>query len=823
MELTQAYVRAFGNIENRTFNFQKGINTFLENNGEGKTTLANFLLARFYGFGARRNSQERERYLPYSKEDCGGSLEFTDQGKTYRIERHFGNTAKSDTVKFFCNGKEREIEDEPGAQFFGGLDRESFRKLVFLTPEDLTISSTESIDSKRGQYTDGTGQGNTFDDIKDKLVVFQRTFKPARNAQKSGKIAECRLKINEIEELQQNRDEKQEELDKDYADLDLLEQEIKDNRKKQDEAMKINASIEVYKSLSDKQKMVEEAKALVEKKKTGFPCGIPSEDELQDVEKAIATKDSITSFQDSSPLSDTEKAKYHQLKEKFADGIPSTEILEKVRKDVYDYLRRKNARPASLLSDEEEEILKRFSLHPINRDEAKNAYANYKEAKKEYEADSKNAPAGKKSLPASLIVFLALSLATLLAGIFLGLLLSKWCYLLLLPAVVFAVRGFLKKEKEGDQTIPNKEKEVFAKQTAVMKKILGIQGDDVEEAYGRLSSDYVRYASLLAKKEEEDRLHNEKKEALSNYQKSLSDFFSKYKLFSDDYESCLITLSNEVSTFDRLQNKAKDFEIKKQENKKAIQECTAKIDHFLEKYRLSSLTNLRQKIADYNTAISNWKSADRQLENYRSEKNISPTQKRDNLQPIDRNPLTEKRNELSDQKAERVRRIEENEDRINTWNEQIATLPDLKERYGKLSHKEERIKKTIEFLDQAEDKIKFRYIQPRKERFVHYSDRLEKIWGTKVSFDTSFNVSLIEKGNTVDYTHLSSGQRALVLLCYTLALLDNIFKEDRPFLIRDDLFMFLDEDHRKKAKDFLDEISKDRQIVYFTCHPSRMI
>ena len=152
MELTQAYVRAFGNIENRTFDFQKGINTFLENNGEGKTTLANFLLARFYGLGARRNSQERERYLPYSKEDCGGSLEFTDQGKTYRIERHFGNTAKSDTVKFFCNGKEREIEDEPGAQFFGGLDRESFRKLVFLTPEDLTISSTESIDSKRGQY-----------------------------------------------------------------------------------------------------------------------------------------------------------------------------------------------------------------------------------------------------------------------------------------------------------------------------------------------------------------------------------------------------------------------------------------------------------------------------------------------------------------------------------------------------------------------------------------------------------------------------------------------------------------------------------------------
>ena len=138
-----------------------------------------------------------------------------------------------------------------------------------------------------------------------------------------------------------------------------------------------------------------------------------------------------------------------------------------------------------------------------------------------------------------------------------------------------------------------------------------------------------------------------------------------------------------------------------------------------------------------------------------------------------------------------------------------------------MKEKEQRIGKTIDYLNKAEANIKNRYIKPRHDRFIHYSDRIEKTMGEKIRFNTDFDVSLDESGASQDYNHLSSGQTALVLLCYTLALNDSIFKEDKPFLIRDDLFRYLDEEHLKKARILRNEISKERQIIYFTCHSSR--
>ena len=70
--------------------------------------------------------------------------------------------------------------------------------------------------------------------------------------------------------------------------------------------------------------------------------------------------------------------------------------------------------------------------------------------------------------------------------------------------------------------------------------------------------------------------------------------------------------------------------------------------------------------------------------------------------------------------------------------------------------------------------------------------------------------------------YLSSGEMTLCALAYRLAITDNIFEgKEKPFLILDDIFADLDETHIHMAKKFMESLSQNEQILYFTCHPSR--
>ena len=48
------------------------------------------------------------------------------------------------------------------------------------------------------------------------------------------------------------------------------------------------------------------------------------------------------------------------------------------------------------------------------------------------------------------------------------------------------------------------------------------------------------------------------------------------------------------------------------------------------------------------------------------------------------------------------------------------------------------------------------------------------------------------------------------------------YKEEKPFLVMDDPFVNLDKEKMELAKGFLRAISKEYQVLYFTCHESRI-
>ena len=50
-----------------------------------------------------------------------------------------------------------------------------------------------------------------------------------------------------------------------------------------------------------------------------------------------------------------------------------------------------------------------------------------------------------------------------------------------------------------------------------------------------------------------------------------------------------------------------------------------------------------------------------------------------------------------------------------------------------------------------------------------------------------------------------------------------MYKDDKPFIIMDDPFVNMDDNIINGAKALINTLTKDYQIIYFTCHPSRTI
>ena len=62
----------------------------------------------------------------------------------------------------------------------------------------------------------------------------------------------------------------------------------------------------------------------------------------------------------------------------------------------------------------------------------------------------------------------------------------------------------------------------------------------------------------------------------------------------------------------------------------------------------------------------------------------------------------------------------------------------------------------------------------------------------------------------------------LLGICMRMALVDAMYREEKPMVVFDDPFVNLDREKTEAALKFLEEIGKEYQVIYFTCHESRM-
>ena len=109
IKLISCHIENFGKLSSLDIDFTSGLTEIIKENGYGKTTIAIFLKAMFFGLPSTRLNEkvlgDRQHYYPFTSLKFGGNLTYEKEGKTYRIERFFDK--KSDTkdeLKVYENG-----------------------------------------------------------------------------------------------------------------------------------------------------------------------------------------------------------------------------------------------------------------------------------------------------------------------------------------------------------------------------------------------------------------------------------------------------------------------------------------------------------------------------------------------------------------------------------------------------------------------------------------------------------------------------------------------------------------------------------------------
>ncbi len=151
MKLISCHVNNFGCLHAFSCSFSDGLTVFCKENGWGKSTLCAFLRVMFYGFSGERKkgatTKERTLYTPWQGGTYGGSVTFSTETGTWRIERTFGKREKEDLFVLYdvqTRQPSTVYSSNIGLELFG-VDAAAFARSAF-SPQNTTLpSGTEGI------------------------------------------------------------------------------------------------------------------------------------------------------------------------------------------------------------------------------------------------------------------------------------------------------------------------------------------------------------------------------------------------------------------------------------------------------------------------------------------------------------------------------------------------------------------------------------------------------------------------------------------------------------------------------------------------------
>ena len=844
MKLLKCHIVGFGNWKNKTIDFQDGLTSVCEKNGFGKSSLASFIRAMFYGLErVTKANNERKRALPFDGSPCGGSLDFEWQGNQYSIERSFiGKTPKDDTLICYKNGIEtKELGEIPGNVVFG-LDLDSFNRTIFISPTDLEISSSETLNAKMSHFVEGSSDGCDFSSVKESLEELKKKYKPQKNAETKGLLAIETNKIDDLEMQETNLNNMKAAMPAKYEKLQELDKNISINQEKNKKAVSHNALIKSWENYDREKEKIDEKEKEIQQLKDKYPLGMISLAEETSMKGLLEQYKLDGNTYANLKLSIAEKDEYDNLKLRFEEDVPTPSFLNELQELVLAYSNEKSKEPLKL-SLEESSLIRLFDGRKVNLESLEKRMVTYRSLKKEYdkEPDQISVPIEQKkiSLKTPLILGLSLFILFSIVAILLGVFIHPGCYSLFALSVVsllIPVVYYLNEKKKRaamptSENQPNLRKKEMGENLTELKinlsstfKSFAVDENELEGSFALFRAKYDSYLKTLQHEKDLNKTNEQNRLSCLAKEKTLQEYFSHYHYKGNDYANLLMNLSSDAKKYLSYVQKEKQIEEQRKELENKIHEEGEKIKELAQKYNMGDPNSYLNQLPIDRNALQNKENELRKqkegLALFKEKERL--TERPSSLEGIDLNTLSKELEKAINDRQTLSSQIEEDERNISSLEDEVSSLSEEKDNLAKLKKDYEIVSKTLKALTDAEESLKRRYISPVENQFKKYSQSLENALGEEIEMDTNFNVSFIRDGKRSGAEYLSSGEMTLCALAYRLAITDNIFEgKEKPFLILDDIFADLDETHIHMAKKFMESLSQNEQILYFTCHSSR--
>ncbi len=759
MRLLNCHVENFGKLSDFQMNFENGLNACFKENGWGKSTLASFLKVMFYGFGNEKKRNQNERERDKYKPWQGGT---------------YGGS-----VEFEVSGKKYRME-----RFFGEKEKDDIFTLYNLHTGLPTVEYSKEIGKElfrldeesflKTIYVSGLDcSTSATDSIHAKLGNLTDSMYDLENYTKA-----MQLMQQEINRLTPKRK------------TGLLAKQEEEMFVFQDQLVE---SVDRVKLMEQKKEKMEEAKA--ERERLLFEQG-----QIQAEIKKIGENQELYSKQ---ALYDAlcgqlreKELEMEELEEQFGMGIPESEEISKTialveQQKLLEALIEKNT-----LSVEEAALLEEIEQQWINIPtyEDVEKYRQGVSETKESESDDKEETSEDSEIEVPIraiysLVFLGITICALGAVLcynrpFLG-------FFIFSIGIVCGLVADRRKQREQELTKEllkerineasaqkNEEQEVTENTSAELETFLAQHPvDDVQNAtehlnkiqiiIAQLGNIQTRKATLLETMGTKEKVDAE-----------IAGFYIKYGIEQSDLKD--VQLQSLLSILQKYQNLQSEFE--KLQKKKADYEMELGI------LPNQNPENMQDGIGSLNERLQ---------ENLRKEKEIHQL-------------IYKLQSEIDDY-----------ENNVEQDMERKLQASNLKEEMDKNQRKYHLITLARDYMKEAKEQFVARYRNPLANSFEKYAGIvLEQQEDFLV--DVNLDVRKKEVGMYRKSQTLSDGWKDLIAICLRISVVDAMYANEKPFLILDDPFLNLDNEKMQGAFRLLNEIEKEYQVIYFSCHDSRI-
>ena len=857
MKLLRCHVENFGILSDFDLTFTEGLNVLCRENGFGKSTLAAFLKAMFYGLPkTRAKASERKRYDPWQGGKYGGFLEFEYRGNQYRVTRYFGKKEDSFSLTDLTNRTESTAFSEKLGEELFQLDADSFARSTFVPQlSDREITATTSIRAKLTNLVEDTNDLNNFDTAMKKLQEYRKSLKLFKG--EGGQTAQLRRECRELEASIHSTAEKKEPLETVCQQIDALNREKNEKTAQQAFLREQIRQADARKALHLQQENLERLRGQVrgrEKELAGldeqYPKGYPSlealETQKENLTRALHARQRMESraTANADGISEEEREELSALNRLFSQGVPGEEALEgweKLRQERDICLHSREVGGLSAQEQADYRYLKKTFAQGAPE------IAQIQEAQRQSGriAQLQSLQYTKTDRPVrdrTIVQMIAGSVLLLFGLVMLAMKLPLLggCALALGGGVLLLGVFAGKRSAAAANAAAEAEARELADLQRQLSAFLGCYGMDVsdpEEKLAALLTDRQRYLDLSRRNTEWAEQRRQAEARLGQIQSTLQQAFEKFypgECYDDGF---IKKLREAVERYRHLNWRvAEERERRSRENdqdRQEVRQATDAVQQFLEAFGLSGQTAsecLQKAQAD----VHRRKLLCEELENAKNalddflKKNgdVGPAQQNalpeaevlEQPERLVQTRLDELEQELQQARAQR-RSLQASVECIPEWEDRLTALEDdLREAERKCDLTD----RTMALLEKAKDALANSYMDKIEQGFRNYTQQLCPRQLGNVMVDKDLQPHIDVQGAAREVESFSAGLADSILLCMRLALVDALFGEETPFLILDDPFVNLDDEHTRRALAMLQEMAETHQILYLVCNTGRV-